>query len=304
MEWNAWEGFMFTVARVGVLAVLVMPVAALAGGAQSESAGYLSVYAGTQFANQAGTEFTLGANAESANGWLLDAFAGTTQDAESNGVVFDPRYWSVSAGKRFGSWRASVGFAAFEDGVQVESQDVTALISWQNERVSIAIDALFGEVDETVEINIPVLGPRTFDLTTDRLGFGVRGDVSIGEYLSIGAGYRRYDYDPSADRLAARPRLQQYLITNVFTARRGLVDSSWNVGAAAFVASVTISVDFAQSDELNGSGTSDDLRVGLEVPVGERWSLAFGAGRFTSSGAPTVEDSNTYGSITVRYTAR
>jgi hypothetical protein len=265
---------------------------------------YFSLFAGTQFANQAGTEFSVGANGESEGGWLVDVMAGTTQDAESNGVVFDPRYWSVSAGKRFGAWRASVGYAAFEDGVQVETQDISAVLSWEGERLSVAVDALFGDADETVEVTLPVIGLRTLSLTTDRVGFGVSGNVAVGEYLSFGAGYRSYDYDPSADRLAARPRLQQYLITNVFTARRGLVDSVWNVGAAAYVASVTVSVDFAQSEELNGNGTSDDFRLGLDVPVTDHWTLSFGAGRFSSSGAPTVEDSNTYGSVTVRYTTR
>jgi hypothetical protein len=290
--------------RVGVLVVLGIPAVALAQHADGANDAHFSVFVGAQFANQAGTELSLGANAESANGWLIDVFAGTTQDAESNGVTFDPRYWSVSAGKRFGAWRASIGAAAFEDGVQVESQDFTALLSWQNDYVSFAVDALVGDVDETVEITFPTIGLQTFNLTTDRTGFGATGNVSVGKYLSFGAGYRGYDYDQSATRLAARPRLQQYLITNVFTAQRGLVNSSWNIGAAAYVADVTVSVDFAQSEELNGNGTSDDIRLGLDVPVANSWLLSFGAGRFSSSGAPTVEDSNTYGSVTLRYTTR
>ncbi len=291
-------------AKLCCLATLAGLAVAPVANAADRSDAYFSLFAGTQFANQAGTEFSLGVNGESEGGWLMDAMAGTIQDAESNGVVFDPVYWSVSAGKRFGAWRASIGYAAFEDGVQVETQDVTAVISWENDRASFAVDALFGDADETVEVTLPVIGLRTLNLTTDRMGIGASGNVAIGEYLSLGAGYRSYDYDPSADRLAARPRIQQYLITNVFTARRGLVDSVWNVGAALYVASVTVSVDFAQSEELNGNGTSDDFRVGLDVPVSDRWSLSFGAGRFSSSGAPTVEDSNTYGSLTVRYTTR
>jgi hypothetical protein len=268
--------------------------------------GRYAIDAGVRYAGDGGNEFSLGASVTSANGWLFDIYGARMSDAESNGVEFDPRYWSIGFGKEFAAsgWRANLGFAGFDDGVQVETQDVNATLAWGNDAVNLSLDASVGDADEVVEIVLSRGGTRLETLTTDRTGFGISGSVNAGEYLTLSAGFRTYDYDSSVERLAALPRLQQYLIANVFTAQQGLVDSSWSIGAAAYLGSVTVSIDFAQSEELNGDGTSDDARIGIEIPLASRWQVTLGAGYFSSSGVASADDGSSYGSLGLRFTNR
>jgi hypothetical protein len=289
-----------SIVGIALLASAASPV----WSADSESsAARTSFDAGVRFAGDGGNEVSLGAAFTSAKGWSFDAYGSRTTDAESNQVEFDPRYWSLGFGKEFkdAGWRATVRFAAFDDAVQVETQDVSAALGWSNESGGLTLDASVGDVDETVEVPLPRGGTRIATLTTDRTGFGVGGFVNAGEHISLSAGFRTYDYDATDERLASRPRLQQYLIANVFTAQQGLVDSSWNVGVAAYIGSMTASVDFAQSEESNGNGTADDVRFALEIPFASSWQVILGAGYFSSSGAASDEGS-AYGSIGLRFT--
>jgi hypothetical protein len=272
--------------------------------AESESSeARYSFDAGVRFAGDGGNEVSLGAAATSENGWMFDVFGSRTTDAESNQVEFDPRYWSLGFGKEFkdAGWRATVRFAAFDDGVQVETQDVSGALGWSSELGGVTLDASIGDVDETVEVPLQRGGTRLATLTTDRTGLGVSGYMNAGERISLSAGFRSYDYDATDERLASRPRLQQYLIANVFTAQQGLVDSSWNVGVAAYIGSVTASIDFAQSEESNGNGTSDDVRFALEIPFASSWQVILGAGYFSSSGVAS-DDGSAYGSVGLRFT--
>ncbi len=275
------------------------PSAATAGTAAS-----YTVALGGQFAGDAGTAASMSFGATSARGFVFDATVATTTDAESGGIAIDPRYYSLGFGKQFSAWRLALSYSAFEDGVQVETQDLGAVAEWHHERGSIALHAAFGNADEIVVIPLRSGGAFATTLTTDRIGLGLSGTLNVGDSVTLNVGFRGYDYDPSAARLAARPRLQSFVTHTVFTSQRGIVDSTWNVGATATFGRVTAGLDFAQSDDLNGGGSSNDLRLSLSIPLSKRWSLDLGAGQFDSSGRAVADDSSTYGSVGVRFSGR
>jgi hypothetical protein len=257
-----------------------------------------------QFAGDAGTETAASVGATSARGLTFDATVATTSDAESNGVAIDPRYYSLAVGRQFAAWRLAVSFSAFEDGVQVETQDLGALLEWSGDRGSIALDATVGDADEVVSVSLRNGGSFVTTLTTDRIGVGLSGTVNAGESVTLLAGFRSYDYNTSAERLAARPRLEDFVTNSLFTRQQGIVDSTWYVGASAAIGRVTAGIDFANSDDLNGDGSSQDIRFSLTIPLRGQWSLDLGAGQFDRKGRSAADDGSTYGSVGVRFSSR
>ncbi|HPF26950.1 MAG TPA: porin [Steroidobacteraceae bacterium] len=241
-----------------------------------------SVSLTSQFASEGGTDLALGAGVATAQGYFLDGYAARS-DTRAESEALDPRYWSATAGKRFGAWSLALGYSVYDDGLQVETQDFSARLGWLNNRGSVSLVLLKGATDESFEL---VVANRTIPLTvsTDRTAVGISGDFDVSRLVTLNAGVRRYDYDSPQSPLADRPRLQLLLTNNLFGTQPGLVDLTWNAGVSARLGRSSLSLDFARSRARDDGAESDDLFLSLALPVTTRLSLTVGGGQFSSSG--------------------
>lgn len=241
-----------------------------------------SVSLTSQFASEGGADLALGAGVATAQGYFLDGYAARS-DTRAESAALDPRYWSATAGKRFGAWSVALGYSAYDDGLQVATQDFSAQLGWLSNRGSVSLVLLKGTTDESFDL-VVLDRPIQLVVSTDRTAVGVSGDFDVSRYVTVNAGVRRYDYDAPQSPVANRPRLQALLTNNIFGTQQGLLDQTWNAGVSARLGRTTLALDFARSRARDDGAESDDLFLSMALPVTKRLSVTVGGGQYSSPG--------------------
>jgi hypothetical protein len=243
-------------------------------------------------------DITLGAEADDADGRQLYAIAGfplghkgwtdlSLGQAQSGTDVDEIKTTvaSLAVGVDTSRINLSARYTHREDSDSFREQDVGAKLTLLFAKGSLGMDVFFrsAESETIASVQRRRRDPLAVRVTEaiDGHGIGLHGELQPSEYLTLSAGFMKYDYQSTTNR----PNLLQRLALagiSVVTRDQAFFDSSARAGATYSFESFDLTLDYYLDRALE---TGDEMHTGqltASIPVGERWMLTPTAGYSTN----------------------
>lgn len=197
------------------------------------------------------------------------------------------RDWSLGARYDFGPVGIEVSGGQSGDPDDFDADDLSIGVFHSGDHWNLSGRYLQRDIDLTFR-TLFAAEPIEAQIPLEATGYRLSARYRTDDGLSVGANYRRYDYDRDLSPLSGR-FISQRLSPTTLTLSSSLLEASYGISAEfPLEQSRAVSVAFTH-DELAGNlGKADSVSVGYLTPVGERSDLDISVG--VSRGDTGFED--------------
>jgi hypothetical protein len=233
--------------------------------------------------------------------WIHAGFG--KSEAESEGPRddedLDADAMSVGLGVGGRRFEFSTNYVQRKDGA-FKQDDWAFAFDWRGERGGLGADAFVrsAEAETTTSVRARRLQPRTIRIveSLDATGFGVHGDVDVGENLNLFAAAMTYDYD---DVSSNHPYLSRLLFLNGsgVTRDQAFLEKFFGVGATYRFSSVSLTAQYLRDEALETGDITNTGELAVLILLGDHWSLTPSIGYSASD----LDGGIAYGGLVVGY---